>query len=402
MDFNYKARNAQGAVQTGIVKASDDSAALEILQKNKLDVFYLEEATAKGFMAKITQALNRVSAKQVMVFSRQLSVMIESSVPIMKALRTIATQTENPALAQICKNMANYVEEGEPFSEALARYPKEFDQFYVSVIKSGEASGNLKRSLTYLADHLEKAYELKRKIQGALMYPGFILLAFTGIFFFLTIYVLPELTSILKDSGVTLPWTTQIVIFISDFMEKYWIFVLIALMGGIGGFIVAIKTSEGKSKFDEFTLKIPIIGNLIKNSYVARFSENLRVLLEEGVSIINALGILSEVMGNAVYEKLLVKVMKNVEKGKSMADALMEDTEAFPIMVPQMIKIGEEAGRTPQILKNIESFYTREVNTMADNMTSVIEPVLIVVLGLGTGILVAAIIMPIYDMAGAL
>lgn len=402
MDFNYKARNAQGSIQTGVVKASDESAALDILKKNNLDVFYLEETAAKGLSAQFLQFINRVSAKDKIVFSRQLSVLIQSNVPIIRALKTLAGQTSNQAMREICLNMANAVEEGDPFSEALDKHPKIFNKFYVSVVKTGETSGNLKRSLNYLADHLEKDYELKRKIKAAMMYPAIILTAFVAIFLFLTVKVLPQLTEILKESGVELPWTTRVIITTSDFMSAHWILIVILLLGGVGGLIYAIRTERGKNHFDAIILRIPIIGEVIQFAYVARFAENLKVLLEEGVSIVRALGVLAEVMDNQIYQQLILRIQKNVEKGKSMADAMMGDERAFPPMVPQMIKVGEEAGRTTEVLGNIERFYTREVNTITENMTTIIEPILIIVLGAGTGILVAAIIMPIYDMAGAL
>ncbi|MBU2025490.1 MAG: type II secretion system F family protein [Patescibacteria group bacterium] len=402
MDFSYKARNTQGGIQTGIVKASDESSALEILKKNNLDVFYIEPAAAENWTAKLAHMFSKVSAKDKVVFSRQLSILIESNVPIIRALKTLSDQTASPALGDICRQMANSVEEGNALSESLEKHPKIFDRFYVSIVKTGETSGDLKRSLNYLADHLEKEYELKRKIKAAMMYPVIILTAFTGIFLFLTIKVLPQLTDILKDSGVKLPWTTKIIIATSDFMSTHWLLVVVLLFGVVGGLVAAVRTESGKAHFDAIILKIPIIGQVIQFAYIARFAENLKVLLEEGISIVKALGVLAEVMDNKIYQDIIIRIQKNVEKGKSMADAMVGDERAFPRMVPQMIKVGEESGRTAEVLGNIERFYTREVNNMTENLTTIIEPILIIILGGGTGILVAAIIMPIYDMAGAL
>ena len=249
---------------------------------------------------------------------------------------------------------------------------------------------------------MEKAYELQRKIKSAMMYPGVILTAFAAIFFFLTVKVLPQLTTILKESDVDLPWTTRTIIIISDFMAANWLAVLIAFIGLMIGLIYYFRTEAGKENMDMIALKIPIIGTVVQYSYIALFAENLGVLLKEGVSIVKSLRIMSEVMGNVVYRRLMVKIMKEVEKGRSMASGMTEDEEVFPKMVPQMIKIGEEAGRTSEILENIENFYTKEVNNLTENLTAIIEPLLIIVLGVGTGILVAAIIMPIYDMAGSM
>ncbi|MEA3273190.1 MAG: type II secretion system F family protein [Patescibacteria group bacterium] len=402
MDFKYKAKNLQGNIQTGIVKASDESVAMETLKKNDLNVFHLEPAADEGPLNSLMEKINKVSQKDLVVFSRQLAILIDSKVPIVRSLRTIADQAGNKVMGNICLKMATTVEEGSSLSEALEEHSAQFDRFFVSVIRSGESSGNLQHSLNYLADHVEKAYELQRKIKSAMMYPGVILTAFVAIFFFLTVKVLPQLTTILKESNVDLPWTTQIIIVVSDFMAANWLAMLIAFIGSMIGLIYYFRTEAGKENMDMIVLKIPIIGTVVQYSYIALFAENLGVLLKEGVSIVKSLRIMSEVMGNVVYRRLMVKIMKGVEKGRSMTEGMTENEEAFPKMVPQMIKIGEEAGRTSEILENIENFYTKEVNNLTENLTAIIEPLLIIVLGVGTGILVAAIIMPIYDMAGSM
>lgn len=403
MDFKYKAKNLQGGVQTGVVKANDQTAALEMLKKNNLDVFFIEKSQrVSGLSLAITDFFNRVSPKDLVIFARQLSILIKSNVPVIRALKTISEQTESGGMKNVCVQMASAVEEGKSLAEAVSLFPKQFDNFFASVIRSGETSGNLEHSLIYLADHVERAYELKRKIKGAMMYPVAILLAFVGIFFFLMVKVLPQLTDILTDSGVALPWTTRVIIWMSNFMQAHWIISLLLILGMIGGTFYYGRTKVGKKQFDAWIFRVPVIGNVVRYAYIARFAENLRVLLMEGVSIVKALDIMAAVMDNAVYKDLLVRIMKSVEKGKSMTEAMMEDEQAFPRMVSQMIKIGEDAGRTTEILENIENFYTKEVNNMTENMTTLIEPLLIVVLGMGTGILVMAIIMPIYDMAGAM
>jgi type IV pilus assembly protein PilC len=206
----------------------------------------------------------------------------------------------------------------------------------------------------------------------------------------------------LTESGVALPWTTKLIIWLSDFMKAHWVITLAMILITIGTFFYYSRTKAGKKQFDTLIFRIPVIGTVIRFAYIARFAENLRVLLTEGISLVKALDIMAAVMDNEVYRILLLRIMKNVEKGKSMTEAMLEDEQAFPRMVSQMIKIGEDSGRTTEILENIENFYTKEVNNMTENMTTLIEPLLIVILGLGTGILVVAIIMPIYDMAGAM
>jgi type IV pilus assembly protein PilC len=405
MEFQYKAKNEHGNVQAGKVKAADEAMALDILKQNNLDVFSIKPIKEKkaGFSAEgLTGMLNAVSEKDIVIFSRQLSVLIQSNIPIVRALGTLSEQTSNPKMVLICKKMGKMVEEGSSFSEALNAYPKQFDNFYVSVVKSGETSGNLQRSLNYLADHVEKDYELKRKVKGAMMYPAVIIFAFCGVFFFLTVKVLPQLTDILKESEVELPWTTKIVITVSDFMSTNWMTVLVMIAAAVVGMIYYFKSEDGKKNLDLILFKSPLIGVLIRYVYITRFAENLRVLLEEGVSIVKAFAIMAEVMDNVIYRGLIVKIMREVEKGKSMTEPMLEEEEAFPRMVPQMLKIGEETGDTVKILKNIENFYGKEVDNITNNLTTIIEPILIIILGVGTGLLVGAIMMPIYDMASAI
>ncbi|MBD3238721.1 MAG: hypothetical protein GF332_03740 [Candidatus Moranbacteria bacterium] len=403
MKFEYKAKKQDGGIQKGTVTAKDQHTAMEMLKNKGLEPFYFEEQTSTSKLEEsLTKLMTWVSAKDMVVFSRQLAVLIESRVPIVRALKTISQQTENPTLRIIAKNMAKNVEQGDSLSEAMTKNSKYFDQFFISVVKSGEASGDLLNSLRYLADHIESDYELKRKVQGAMTYPAFILVAFAGIFLFLTIKVLPQLTEILKESDVDLPWTTQIVIKVSDFMEANWVLVLILFFGVVGFLVYYFKSDLGKRNWDTLILKVPVIGKLVRYSYIVRFSENLGVLMSQGVSIVKSLGIMAEIMGNEIYRDIMIKIRTSVEKGQSMTDAMYDDEEAFPLMVPYMIKIGEDTGRTSQILKNIETFYKREVNNMTENMTAIIEPFLIIILGIGTGVLVASIIMPIYDMAGSI
>ncbi|MBD3244571.1 MAG: hypothetical protein GF335_01110 [Candidatus Moranbacteria bacterium] len=403
MKFRYKAKKQDGGVETGSISADNKNAAIDKLKAKGKEPFFMEEdITLDQFSEKLTNLINRVTDKDLTVFSRQLAVLIESRIPIVRALKTIGEQTENPALRNVANKMARNIEQGDSLSEALQKNSQHFDNFFISVVKSGEASGNLKDSLIYLADHIESEYELKRKIKGAMTYPVFILVAFAGIFFFLSVKVLPQLTEILQDSDVALPWTTRVIIKISNFMSANWILVLVLSLLSVAALIYYFKSDLGKRNFDTLILKIPIIGKLVQYSYVVRFSENLGVLLSQGVTIVKSLSIMAEIMGNEIYRDIMIKVKSSVEKGKSMTDAMYDEEQAFPLMVPYMIKIGEETGRVSQILKNIETFYKREVDNMTENMTAIIEPFLIIILGIGTGVLVAAIIMPIYDMAGAL
>jgi type IV pilus assembly protein PilC len=403
MKFKYKARKPDGSEQTGSVRAETREQAMALLRDQQLEPFSVEEqGSAFEFTEKLNALLNRVGTKDLAIFSRQLAVLIESRVPIVRALKTIGEQAENISIKNVCKIMTKDVQEGKSLSEAMEKHQNIFNNFFISVVSSGEASGDLTKALTYLADNIERNYELQQKIKGAMTYPVVILLAFIGIFFFLSVKVLPQLTQIFKETDMELPMTTEIIIVISDFMKVNWVLVLIAtILIIVGIYFYFTKTDIGKRSFDNFVLKIPVIGDLVKYSYITRFAENFGVLIGQGVSIVKSLKIMAQIMDNVVYQNIMVKIMENVEKGESMTIAMYEEEEAFPTMVASMVKIGEETGRVAQILKNIERFYSREVKTMTDSMSSIIEPFLILFMGVGTAILVAAIIMPIYNMAGA-
>jgi type II secretory pathway component PulF len=297
--------------------------------------------------------------------------------------------------------MISDIEDGMPFSEAMAKHPRVFENLSVSMVKAGELSGNLQRSILFLAGNTEKNYELNSKIKGALFYPVFVFSAALIIGFIVFTVVLPKLTGIFKEMKVVIPWYTNVLMVAGDFMSKYWWLVLIGIIIVVGGAIYYVKTEDGKKEWDVLKMKIPVIGNLFQYVYISRFSENLAVLLDGGIPIVRALVIVSEVVNTTTYESVILRAADEVKAGGSMSNVFAR-SEYFPPIVSQMIKIGEDAGKISEILQHVSGFYSKETDRITNNLSTMLEPILITFLGVGVGILVFAILMPIYNIAGSI
>jgi type IV pilus assembly protein PilC len=281
----------------------------------------------------------------------------------------------------------------------MGKHPDVFESLAVSMVKAGELSGNLQRSVLFLAENTEKNYDLNSKVRSALFYPAFVLSAAVIIGFIVFTVVLPKLTSIFDGMNVQVPWYTTVLMKIGAFMSVYWWAVGLAILATIGGSIYYIRTSDGKKEWDLIKMKLPIVGKLFQYVYIARFSENLSVLLDGGIPIVRALVIVSEVVNTTTYEAVILRAADEVKSGGAMSSVFAR-SEYFPPIVSQMIKIGEEAGKVSEVLRHTSVFYNQETDRVARNLSTMLEPILITCLGLGVGVLVFAILMPIYNMAG--
>ena len=351
------------------------------------------------YLAKIP-FLNRVPAKDLVIFSRQLSVMISAEVPVVKALKVLVRQTANKNLRTVVANLAADVEGGTKFSAALERYPKVFDDFFVNIVRSGETTGKLDEVLDYLATQQEKDYDLSSKIKGAMIYPAFILSGLVVVGVVMMIFVIPQLTAILTESGATLPLSTKILIGTSDVMRNYWWALLIALIAIIVGVRYLIAFPAGRKYWDGIKLKLPVFGHLFQRIYMVRFTRGLATLLTGGVEMVGALKIAGDITGNAVYRDLIRQTVKEVEDGNSMTTVFARSKE-IPVMVTQMLGIGEQSGKIDVILEKITDFYGREIENLVRNLTTLMEPLIMLVMGVAVGIMVAAIILPMYSLASS-
>lgn len=401
MKFNYLARSRKGESQTGMVEASSEDAALKALQQKGLVVIKLKSAEKISFAFKRIQLLDRVSKKDVYVFFRQLAILVDANVPLVQSLRALSQQVKGAYFKEVLANVANDVDGGTSLSKAFSKYPKVFTPFSVNLIKSGEVSGRLSESLNYLADYLEKQYYLFTKVRGAMFYPAFILFTFIVIGILVMTMVMPNLTSILTESGQELPWTTKVIIALSNFIINWWWLLLAVFIGSIILLYQGVKTKAGRYLWDKTKLKIPIFGGIFQKASLSQFADSLSALVKGGVSIINALDIAGQVANNVIYKNIIFSARDEVKVGKSLSSVLERHKEFTPLFI-QMTRTGERTGKLESILGKLSIFYNKEVDSIVENLSKLLEPILLIFLACGVAIMVAAVFMPIYNLVGGL
>ena len=342
-----------------------------------------------------------VSHKDVVILSRQVATLFEAQVSALRIFRLLAGEVDNKYLGDVLTQVADEIQGGSPISKAMSKHPKVFSGFYVNMVRSGEESGKLSQTFTYLADYLDRTYEVMSKAQNALIYPAFVIVTFVVVMGLMLTLVIPKISQILIESGQDIPLYTQIVIGMSQFLVNYGAFFLIAIaVAGFFGYR-ALQTGEGRLTFDSVKLQIPYLGDLYEKLYLSRIADNFSTMLVSGVPVVEAVEITSSVVENAVYEGILKDVAEDVKGGSSISDALSKHPEIPGIMIA-MIKVGEETGELGTILGTLAKFYRREVSNAVDTLVDLIEPLMIVFLGLGVGTLLAAVLIPIYNLAGGL
>ncbi len=382
----------------GIVEAGSSELAEATIRDRGLSEVILEDVAAKSIWQISIDFFERVTIKDLVIFARQLAVMEGAAVPLVQSLRTLAKQTVNKKLQKVVLTVADDVEAGSRLSLALGRHPDVFSDFYVNMVRSGETTGRLDEVLTYLADQQEKDYDLVNKIRGAMMYPAFILVGMIGVGIVMMIFVIPKLTNVLSESGGKLPLATRILISTSSFLANYWWFLLILAVAAGLGLRMWIKTPKGRRLWDKIKIQIPIFGFLFQRIYLVRTSRSLTTLLAGGVDLVPALEVSADVVGNSFYKDLILQTKKEVEDGNSITSVFARYSEV-PSMYSQMLAVGEETGKMNEVLGRLTSFYGREIDNFVANLSTIIEPVIMVVLGLAVGTMVAAIILPMYSLA---
>jgi type IV pilus assembly protein PilC len=399
MKFYFQAKSSTGDLREGHIEAINKDAAAATLQAKGFVPISIEQEKKTPELLKDLQHLwEGISLREVSVFFRQMATLIEAKVAIVYSMRAVADQTENVYLRTIIWDMVDDVEDGMTLSEAMSKHPDVFEPLAISMIQAGELSGNLERSISFLADNAEKNYDLTSKIKGALFYPGFVLSAAVVIGFVVSVVVLPKLTAVFKDLGVEVPWYTKILMSVGDFMSQYWWGVLFLILGLVFGTMYYMRSEDGKREWDFIKMKIPIVGNVFKYVYLARFAENLAVLLSGGIPIVRALVIISGVVNSTAYESVILRAADEVKKGGTMSSVFAR-SPIFPPIVSQMIKIGEDSGKISEVLKHIAVFYGKETDSITRNLSTMLEPILITFLGIGVAVLVFAILMPIYNLS---
>ena len=396
--FKYKALDEGKKISEGLIEAVNEKMAAEILQGRGLSIVSIKKHLESKRGIKFLASLSGVKSKDLVIFSRQFSVMISANIALVQALRILVEQTENITLKMIVSKIADEVDGGLHLSDALAKRPKVFSDFYINVIRSGETSGKLDEVLNYLADEMEKDYDMMSKIKGAMIYPVFVFVGLGVVGVVMMMFVVPKLTSIFTETGAALPLPTRILVGTSDFLSAYWWLLLVILAGLVVGLKFYIKAPAGKRQFDFLKLRVPIFGKLWQRIYLVRFTRSMNTLIMGGVTIIKSLEIASEVVDNEIYKSLIKETSRAVEDGSSISSVFV-DSKEIPKMVSQMMTIGEKTGKLDVILGRITDFYAREINNIVVNLMTLMEPIVIVILGIAVGIMVAAIILPMYNLA---
>lgn len=404
MLFNYKAIDQSNIQREGTVEAPTIDAAISAVQKRGYTLVSIDEAVRSGSLADLLHIefsfLQSVSNKEVVILSRQISTLFQAQVSPLRIFRLLSAEVDNPQLKLAMNQIVEDLQAGSSISRALAAHPDIFSSFYVNLVRSGEESGSLEKAFDYLADYLDRQYEVVSKARNALVYPAFVIAVFIAVMGLMLTLVIPSIAKILTDAGQELPIYTKIVIGISNFMVNYIAVILIALASGAIGLWRFSKTEVGKRTIDEFIISIPYLGDLQRKLLLTRICDNMATMLGNGVSMIQALEVTADVVDNTVYKEILELSLTEVKGGRSFADAIAEYPE-IPGVLAQMAKVGEETGSLASILTTLANFYRREVNNAVDTLIGLIEPAMIVLLGLGVGVLLASVLMPIYNLSSA-
>lgn len=400
MLFSYHAIDQDGHERDGTIEAPSQDSAISALQRRNLIISAINASEKPSILNINIPFFNRVSNKDVVILSRQIATLFEAQVSALRVFRLLASEVESKQLSIVLSTIGDDLQGGTSISKALARHPKIFTPFYVNMVHAGEESGKLSETFVYLADYLDRTYEIVGKAENALIYPMFVIAVFFAVMGLMLTLVIPKISAVLVDSGQPIPIYTSVIIGLSNFLVDYGFFVLVALVAG-GFYLWQIgKTEHGKLVLDQLKLSIPFVGNLYTKLYLSRISDNFATMLLSGISVVEAIDITTSVVGNAVYEKVLAAVALDVKGGSSISDALDKHPEVPGIMVA-MTKVGEETGELGKILSTLAKFYNREVTNAVDTLVGLIEPIMIVMLGLGVGILLTAVLMPIYNLAGS-
>ena len=400
-EFSYKVKTNNDEVLEGVIGAVDEDAAVNMLHNKGYTLLSLKLISKSIFSADVNYLFSRIKKKDVVIFTRQLAILMDADISINEGLKILSRQVEKIAFQNIISDIAEEVEGGSALSVALAKYPKLFSSFYTKIIQSGEASGKMHDSLLYLADYLERNQSINSKFKGALAYPAFIIFAMAIVSIIMSIYVLPQLLSILKEAKVEdLPLSTTALLWITDFINNNLILIGAVLSLIIGTFIYYARTPEGKNQLDDLVIKIPSVGVIIRNFYLARMAEGLSTMIKSGIRILEAMETTSGLVGNNTYKNIILDARENIKSGGRMSDTFSRYKE-IPPLFSSMIAIGERSGKLDFILAHIAKFYKAESESSIQLISEIIEPVVVFVLGIGVAILISSILLPIYSLVGA-
>ncbi len=407
MKFRYTATDKGGKEVSNVVTVEDRYAVYDEVRKQGLEVVSVEEVRGFSFgggisMEKINTLLSRVKQDELVMMTRNLGAMLNAGLALSRAISVIGRQSKNPKLKAVTKDVEDRINGGETFYEALERHPKVFDNLYISMVRAGEESGNLSETLRTLAIQMERSSSLRKKIKGAMIYPSIVIVIMMGIGVLMMIFVIPSITATFVDMDIELPTTTKVLIAVSDFMVSHTILVLAGMVAIVTGFIYSLRTWWGKRIFHWLIIHMPIIGTMVKETNAARTARTLSSLLGSGVDVLLSISITEDVIQNVYYKPILADAAARVEKGTPLSASFIEREDLYPVLVGEMILVGEETGQIAGMLEQLATFYENEVEQKTKDLSTIIEPLLMVVIGGTVGFFALAMIAPIYSISDSI
>lgn len=395
--FSYTVKKAGSKPQKGQIESESLTEATKKLRADGFLILELREGASQGRKLSIGFLSKRVSLKEKIIFTRQLSVMIKAGLPIVKSLDALKRQTQQKYFKEVIESLSTQLKGGQTLSKAMMKYPKVFSEIYTAVVKAGEETGQLSEVLLNLADQQEKEADLIGKIKGAMIYPIIILLSLVGVAGLIVFFVLPSLEGIFADSGQELPFLTRMLLGTSTAIRKYFLIILPVMIASFYGMRLWFKTKTGRSFYDRLKISVPIFGSLTKKVYMARFSRTLAMLIKASLPILQSIRIIRKTISNVHYDAAFQRIDKLVESGKPLSTAIDREP-LFPPMVSQLTSLGEESGTLEGVLLEIATFYDKEVDTTSKNLSTLLEPLLLIIMGVGVAFVVAAVLGPIYGL----
>jgi type IV pilus assembly protein PilC len=402
MKYKYQAKTKEGTTQVGFVEAGTRDIASTILASHDLFVMSIEETQKPGILDGINSFLGRVRRKDLIIFARQLATLLEAHLPLNNALKILYEQTASKALKQAIYEVTQDIDGGVSFSQAMQRQSQAFPDYYIEMIRAAEVTGNMDEVASFLADYTEKEGDLASKASSALIYPGIVLGLFVIVAFILITFVYPSLGSVFAENGVSLPWYTQIHLKKGNIMSRWWVLVIAVVIAGGIVIVNYFRTQEGQALLDESKIRIPIVKKVYLPVIMARFGNSAALLVHGGIPIAQALEIIGHMVGNISYREVIQDIAQDVRQGILLSKAIEKYPTYFPQLIPQMVAVGETTGKIEEMFSRLSGIYTREANEVTNNLVDLIQPVMMIGMGVMVGLLFASILIPIYNLTDSI
>jgi type IV pilus assembly protein PilC len=402
MKFKYRARTKEGELQVGYVEAGNRDSAANILSSHELYVLSIESAEGWTLFGEIASYFGRVKRKDIVIFTRQLATILDARVPLNAALRTLHDQTRQPVLKEAIIQMAEDIDSGLSLSQAMERRGRIFPQFYAGMVRAAEVTGNLNEAVGYIADYAEKESILAGKAVSALIYPAFVVALFFVVSLIMVVFVFPQIGPVFQNAGVQLPIYTAVLLGVGQFVSSWWLVLLIVLLVLIFLALYYVRTPEGQALVDDGKIKLPIARNVYLPLTITRFSNALALLIRGGTPVAQSLEIVGQMVGNVLYKDVINEIVEDVRRGELLSQSIAKHPDFFPPLVAQMIGVGETTGRVEQTFNRLSVFYGRQVDEVIGNLVDLIQPALMVIIGVMVGLLFASILLPLYSLTSSI